>query len=141
MNPVPQKQTSWGKGHAYDSQKKVLQGIQWQMRPYKPAKPLEGPVFVDYTFYFPIPKSVTSKVKRRQMENNIIMHVQRPDGSNCEYLIENAMKGIIYKDDAQVTDSAKRKRWAEKGKIIIKILDLNAINHYEIPENIYLQDA
>ncbi len=144
MIPKPQKQTQFTfkgrKPHAWDPSKKQLHFIQWQIRPYAPKEPFDGPIFVDYTFYLPIPKA-TVGIKKKQMINNIRKHIKPPDASNIHYIFENAMKGIVYKDDCQITDYSVHKQYGETPKVVIKVLDLNSINHYEIPENKYLKDS
>src|SRR5208283_4154038 len=96
--PIPQKQTRFTRnGHTYDPSKKKKTMIQWQIQPYAPKTPLTGPVKVDLTFYFPVPKH-TSGIKRRQMLNHVICHTKKPDADNCAYLITNAMKKIFYND-------------------------------------------
>lgn len=139
INPVPQKRTRFGKGHAYNPSKNDMHFMQWQMKPFAPKEPLNGPLYVEYTFCFKIPEKTPIK-KRNLMLNNVIKHINNPDGSNCQYLIENAMKGIMYKDDRQICDYRVRKIWAESPRVIIKILDLNVIDFYNHPENI-LQDV
>jgi len=139
INPIPQKRTRFGNHHAYNPSKKQMQFMQWQMKPFAPKEPLNGPLFVDYTFCFPVPKSKSIK-KRNMMLNNVIKHIIRPDGSNCQYLLENAMKGILYRDDCQICDYRVRKIWAERPQVIVKILDLNVVDFYDHPENT-LQDV
>ena len=118
--PQVQKQTQWGKGRAYDPSKKYKESIQWQIKPYAPEKPILGPVQVTVTFYLPIPKS-TSSVKRRQMLNHVILPDKRPDASNLYYIIENAMKEIVYVDDSQVVNLNVSKFYGEEPKTVIQV--------------------
>ena len=128
--PKPQRQTRFysrgGHLHGYDPSKKDLQFIQWQLKPYAPAIPFTGPIIADYTFYMPIPRSA-SKVKARQMSAHIIKHIIRPDLDNLAYLVTNAMKGIIYRDDSQIVEKHERKMYGVEPRIVIKIFELNAI--------------
>ena len=97
--------------------------IQWQIRPYAPSEPLSGPVHVDITFLMPIPKSVSAS-QRRQMIANNVHAIKRPDIDNLAYIITNAMKTIIYKDDSQVVDLCLHKRYAENPKTIVQVREL-----------------
>ena len=125
--PVPQKQTRFIARRGYcrgiDPSKNEKQQIQWQIRPYAPKEALEGPIQLDLTFFMPIPKG-TSKIKARQMANQICHHISRPDLDNLSYLIVNAMKGIIYQDDSQIVDLLLHKRYADEPKTVIKVMPL-----------------
>lgn len=126
--PIPQKQTQFFRGHAYDPSKKAKTMLQWQIQSHAPKQPFAGPIILDIFFYFQIPKS-TSKAKRKQMINGQIQHIIRPDVDNCGYLITNAMKKIIYNDDSQVVDLFLHKRYAEVEKTVVKIMPyVDAIN-------------
>jgi Holliday junction resolvase RusA-like endonuclease len=124
--PIPQKQTQFSRGHAYDPSHKDRLAIQWQARPYAPKQPFFDPCVMDLTFYMPIPKA-TSGVRRRQMCNHIIHHVKRPDVDNLAYLVTNALKGIFYVDDSQITDLTLHKRYSDTPKTVVKITPLEQI--------------
>ena len=121
--PVPQKQTRFGNGKAYDPSAPDKHQIQWNLRPYAPDKPLKGPIEVDITFYMPIPKN-TSSLMRKQMINNVLHHMKRPDVDNLSYLVVNAMKDIIYEDDSQIVDLNLHKRYGEQPKTVVKVIVL-----------------
>lgn len=123
LTPRPQKQTRLGKHGAYDPSKTQKQAIQWQIRPYAPKEPLKGPLNVDIVFYLPIPKS-TSKTVKTQMLNGIVYPMKRPDIDNLAYIVTNAMKEIVYEDDAQVVDLTLKKRYGETPKTVIKVIEL-----------------
>jgi|SRR5579872_963240 len=127
-NPIPQKQTQFirSTGIAYDPSKKDKTQIQWQVRPYAPKEPLLGPIKLDLTFYFQPPKS-TSNVRRTQMLNHVIHHIKKPDADNCAYLITNALKGIFYRDDAQIIDLGIHKRYGEEAKTVVRIVAIHEI--------------
>jgi Holliday junction resolvase RusA-like endonuclease len=105
--PVPQKQTRFtcagGRPHAYDPSKKDLEMIRWQVRPFAPKEPLEGPIDLRMVFYLPIPKS-TSKARADQMKRRIMLPVVKPDVDNLAYLVTNALKTIVYRDDSQICE-------------------------------------
>lgn len=125
-DPVPQQQTRFARGIAYDPSKKAREMIQWQIKPYAPKDLLMGPIKVDLTFYFPVPKSV-SKIRRRQMLNHVIHHIKKPDVDNCAYLVTNAMKKIFYNDDSQIIDLSMHKRYSEEPKTVVTIIPIEEI--------------
>jgi Holliday junction resolvase RusA-like endonuclease len=127
MDPVPQKQTRFtcigGYPRTYDPSKKDLEQIQWQIKPYAPIEPLKGPVEVRYSFFMRIPKS-TSGIQKRQMLNRKIHHIKRPDLDNLEYIVTNAMKGIVYHDDSQIVRKFSEKFYGDPPKVVIQVIDV-----------------
>jgi Holliday junction resolvase RusA-like endonuclease len=125
--PVPQKQTRVVQNNGffrhYDPSGKDREKIEWQIKANAPAEPYTCPLMVELTFYLPIPKA-TSMVKRRQMLNNIILPMKRPDIDNLGYLVTNAMKTIIYADDSQIVDLYMHKRYGEDPRTIVKIIPI-----------------
>lgn len=106
-SPVPQKQTQFscrsGKPHAYNPSQKDLEMIRWQVRPFAPETPLEGPIDLRIMFFMPIPKA-TSKARADQMQRRIMLPITRPDVDNLAYLVTNALKTIVYTDDSQICE-------------------------------------
>ena len=64
-------------------------------------------------FYLPMPKS-WSKKKRTAMNGQ--PHMQRPD---CDNLFK-ALADAIYSEDSHIHDVRISKKWANKGKILIR---------------------
>jgi Holliday junction resolvase RusA-like endonuclease len=64
-----------------------------QVLPQKPAAPVEGPLVMALTFFLPRPKTLP----RREH-----FHVKRPDCSNLLKAVEDALNGIVYRDDSQI---------------------------------------
>lgn len=124
--PKPQKQTRFIARRGYckgiDPSKLDKQHIQWQIKPHAPSEPYQGALQIDITFYMQMPKS--SAIKTKQMLNQMILPIKRPDIDNLSYLVVNAMKGIIYEDDSQIVDLNLHKRYGENPKTIIKVIEL-----------------
>jgi len=74
------------------------------------GKPLEGPFSVSIVFVFPRPKSMVRK--RRPMPRE--RHAQKPDRDNLDKAVLDAMKGLIFRDDAQVCAGSIEK-WIAAG--------------------------
>jgi Holliday junction resolvase RusA-like endonuclease len=130
MIPSPQKQTRFafigGKPRAYNPSNKEIAVVQWQLKAHAPAEPMRGSLEVHYSFFLPIPKS-TPKIQRKQMLSGLICHMKRPDVSNLAYLVENAMKGIIYNDDSQIRKFSAEKVYSDDPRIVVKVIELNKI--------------
>jgi Holliday junction resolvase RusA-like endonuclease len=136
--PIAQKQTRFccinNKPRAYDPSAKDKERIQWQIRPFAPQEPLLGPVELSITFFLPIPKRVSAKV-RRQMINRVTLPNVRPDEDNLAYLISNALKKIVYEDDKQVCVKHVYKFYGEVPKTVIKVRPILQIEELGVHEN------
>lgn len=94
--------------------------IQWQIAPQAPKEWLKGAVAMDLIFYMPIPKGV-SKTTRQNMINGTIRPAVKPDFDNLAYIVTNAMKELVYKDDGQVVRCLIEKYYSETPKTVIKV--------------------
>lgn len=72
--------------------------------------PLEGPVCVEVTACFQIPRSWSKK--RRAVA---VHHAQRPDPDNLAKAVLDGIKGVIFYDDCQVADLRVIKVWVTTG--------------------------
>ena len=122
-DPKPVVKTKWCKTHAYNPGKHYEETLRWQIKPFAPSVPLEGPLRVDITFYLPIPKGVSART-RTQMLNGVIYHVKRPDRDNLAYPVVNAMNNLVYLDDSQIVSGDVQKLYGDKPKIVVRITDL-----------------
>ncbi len=75
-----------------------------------------GPIEAQIMAYYPIPKSV-SKVKREKMLSGAIKPGVKPDLDNVAKSILDALNGVAYYDDNQVTDLKVAKRYSEKPRV------------------------
>ena len=84
---------------------------------YKPERPIDQPIKIEMEFYFPIPKG-TSKKKRETLK----WYDKRPDIDNLGKLCMDALDGIFYLDDKQITDlNLKKYHTEDYPKTIVKI--------------------
>lgn len=83
---------------------------------------IDVPVYMIATFYLPIPKS-WSKKKRKMALDGDLMPTSKPDCSNYIKSIEDALNGVIYKDDSQIVDVYARKRYSERPRAEVSIHD------------------
>ncbi len=76
----------------------------WQSTHSAPL--LEGPLAFEAWFYLPRPASAAKR---------IFAPAKKPDASKLLRSVEDALTGIIWRDDAQVVDAHAHKRFADEG--------------------------
>ena len=84
------------------------------------VRPIEGPVSLQVDCLFEPPQS-WSKKRRREAIEGACNHTRRPDADNVGKLVADALSGIAYKDDAQVTELIVRKAYDAENRIEIEI--------------------
>lgn len=119
--PIPKKSVRLGKHGAYNSQKKIMDDIRWQIKSQHKGKLLAGAVKLEVIYFMPIPASL-SKKKRALLPYTY--HITRPDSDNLTKLIKDCMSGIVYKDDSQVADGHYKKIYSEEPRTEIIIEEL-----------------
>jgi len=67
---------------------------------------LSGPISLTLIFYMPKPKSLPKK--------KALYHVKRPDLSNLEKAVEDALNDVVYIDDSQVFEKHSYKIYASE---------------------------
>lgn len=73
------------------------------------------PVSLELEFGFIRPKSNKSKH---------MIHHYKPDITNLEKALEDALNFIVWKDDCQVGIKATKKIWSDRNYVRIKVIDL-----------------
>jgi len=111
---VPNGKNMW------DSQKNIKLFYGLTIKNQHNGEMYKGPLCLDVTFYFPMPKY--KKKEWDQMRN--APHSIKPDNSNCVKLLEDAITGVLIHDDCIIADTYSRKRWADEGKIVFKLIQL-----------------
>lgn len=102
------------------------QKTQYLIRSQYNQKPIEDPVALKLTFHMKIPESLSLK-KREELTSRHCPHAKKPDLSNLIKFIEDCLKGIVIKDDNQVSIILGEKRYAEHPKTLIEITPLTQI--------------
>lgn len=74
--------------------------------------PMEGPLFLEATFYLVRPKS---KIRKRPPDPYPFPD-GRPDCDNYLKMVMDGCNGILYKDDAQIVTVIAEKRWAQDNR-------------------------
>lgn len=91
--------------------------------------PLEGPLCVDMTFYMPRPKAHfgTGRNAAVLKPTAPLYPTKIPDRGKLARGVEDALSGIVYKDDAQIVDGVIQKRWTtDRERVEITITEMTA---------------
>ena len=90
----------------------------------RPFIPLQGALRIKIFAGYPIPKS-TSKKHRAAMLAGTELPTKKPDWDNIGKIICDALNGVAYEDDKQVTESQMRKRYIDgPGQVEVWISNL-----------------
>jgi len=91
-----------------------------QMRKQK-AERIEGAVNMNIIYAFRRPKSLSKKERNEIDGGKTVPKTTKPDIDNLTKAILDALNGIVWKDDAQVTQINIQKVWSAKDQIEIEI--------------------
>lgn len=83
-----------------------------------------GACFVELDIRVMIPASWSGKRKAGAVRGEI-KAISKPDIDNCEKALFDAMNGVVWRDDSQVVEVAKRKRYAETPGVVVIVRELN----------------
>jgi Holliday junction resolvase RusA-like endonuclease len=83
-------------------------------------EPLTGPLVLVATFVMPVPKSF-SKRRHGQALVGAERPITRPDCSNLLKALEDAMTGIVYRDDSQIVEVYVRKMYGDKPQMSVEV--------------------
>lgn len=98
--------------------------------PYKPARPIEGPVRLQVDFVWPW--RVSEPKKRISLGR--VPHVSKPDLSNVIKMLEDCLTKLgFWKDDGQVADLHVTKAWGDQVGIYVAISPIQAANAVNVP--------
>lgn len=84
------------------------------------ASPLHGPLSVSLRFRMPIPKSET-KATRAGMAAGEVAHISKPDSDNLAKAILDAMNGVAFGSDSQITRLFVTKVYADKPGVDVRV--------------------
>ena len=87
---------------------------------------LEGPLYLWLNFYMPRPKKHyhTGKRAAELKDDAPMWHTIAPDADKSARTVLDALKGVLYRDDAQVASLRSDKFYAEKPGVHIVICEL-----------------
>lgn len=104
-------------GKKWRKQVKNTAAVYWK------NKLLECPVAMNLTFYFQRPKKHfrTGKFSHLLRNDAPRHHTVTPDTTKVTRAVEDALTGVIWKDDSQVVDQHIKKRYAETPGVYVEI--------------------
>lgn len=84
--------------------------------------PLETPVKLVLYIRAPIPKSTPKKLLQGFVDG-LVRPTKKPDASNVLKSVEDAMNGVVYKDDCQIVDIHVRKVYSTTPGIDVVVME------------------
>lgn len=112
-------------GHAYTPKKTADYEMRvkicvMQLMAVQRLRPTTEAVRLTVQAFFPIPASWT-KAKKEKALNGDLKHTTKPDFDNVEKAIQDAMNGIVYKDDSQIVLVAGSKEYASEPRVEVTV--------------------
>ena len=84
---------------------------------------LTGAIGLRVTAYFPIPKSFT-RAKTEQAISGSLLHTKKPDWDNIGKIVSDALNGVVYPDDAVVSDATVAKRYSSNPRVVVTAIEI-----------------
>jgi len=94
----------------------VAQAIQ-----YAPPSPLDGPLALSVRAYSAIPQSWSQKKRQAAMDGEI-RPTKKPDADNLLKFVGDALNGIFWADDKQITTASISKYFSDRPRWELEIL-------------------
>ena len=115
-NPIAQKRHRFARGFVYDPSSKDKKQVIHQVVEQFREKPMEGPVYIDFTFICKRPKSHyrTGKFANMLKHTAPEFMVKKADIDNFVKFYMDVFNKICYLDDAQVYSMVAKKRYVEE---------------------------
>lgn len=110
--PVPWSPSRVSKFGTYDPKEKDKRAIRYLIRQNFHEPIMEGYVHVVLMFGFSVPKSASKKKRAQMLAGEIIP--TRCDCTNLQKLLEDCLKGIVFKDDRMVESISSKKMYSHK---------------------------
>lgn len=100
--------------------KEWMDRVEFYARCIFDQEPWTGPVDVELIVVRKFPSDMSNDDRGRCLRGEILPE-KKPDNDNVEKAIFDAMSGVVYVDDAQVTDNTTRKRYGPKAFTRIRV--------------------
>lgn len=84
---------------------------------------IDGPVMIESRIVHGIPQSKSKKWKAQALAGEIPC-TKKPDADNVLKAVCDALNGVVFKDDVQVTDGSFRRRWGAIPGVHVRIVPL-----------------
>lgn len=86
-------------------------------------KPIQGAIRAEIEVFIAIPKSDSKKKKELKL-NKKIRPTVKPDSDNIAKSILDALNGLAYVDDKQITELEVRKYYSEEAYVNVKLIEV-----------------
>lgn len=117
-----------GRVIVYDSQKQEKSWVQWKLIEQKRTEMAKAASFkVEMTFYLPVAQSLPTGQKNRLLWG-FSNHNTKPDLSNLVKFYEDCLTGVIFSDDALISNVSACKRYSSQPRTEIKIMPCEEIS-------------
>lgn len=112
-------------GHAYTPKKtsdyeKLVQIYAKQEMAVQRLNPVVDAVKLTVEAFFPIPSSWTKAKQKKALEGDL-EHTSKPDIDNLCKAVQDAMNGIVYKDDSQIVLVVGSKAYASEPRVEVTV--------------------
>ena len=116
-------------GHTYDPSKKDKADFLAKSKNLAPKSPFNGPILMSIEFYIARPKSHyrTGKYKHLLKKGALYHCNKRPDIDNYAKLVLDALNGVFYKDDSQVTTLVITKVYDQNPRTVVMMEEQDEI--------------
>jgi len=118
IKPQPKQRARVTKHGTYTPPETVAfeQNIGWEYK-LNGGKMLHGPISLECTFTFKIPKS------RKDVRPGD-WHSQRPDSDNLVKCVSDGLNGVAFEDDCQIVHSVAWKMWGVEDMVQITVREV-----------------
>lgn len=98
--------------------------MTWESLPFRPETPWWNPVLIEASFVFVPPASWRDK-KREAALRGEVRHDDEPDLDNLYKMLKDALKGVFYVDDKQISNIVGAKVYGEVECTKVKLTALD----------------
>jgi len=119
-NPKAQKRhRHTNRGITYDPSKSDKADFLVLSHTHAPPEPIKAPITLDLSFFMPIPKS-TSKKMKKAMESETFPHTKTPDVDNL-YKLLDCLNGVFWQDDKLIYNVRMQKFYSPVPRTEVRV--------------------
>lgn len=121
-DPIALARARFGNRRVYDGQAQIKNHTRILLsHQHKKGSYFKGPLFLDITFYFEPPRSLSQNKKNGFYGD---WHHVRPDLDNCIKFISDVAIEELYHDDACISKIAAEKRYDREARTVFTLKEL-----------------
>lgn len=101
-----------------------MEALRWiAVQAMKRERPFQGPVEIKICAYMPVPPS-WPRARRELALANKTHPTSKPDGSNIQKLVEDALIRIVFLDDSQIVRWTGWKVYSADPRVVIEVSEI-----------------